>query len=347
MTAVLAGMLGAGAPASASAPAGPSSRLSAPEGVEGLSPYVGQVSCDPVAKPGTSALAAMVLAHYKAGRNGGISRDCSVGGTSEHKDGRAWDWMLDAANPADAAVAESFLQWLTAPGPDGQPGYNARRLGVMYVIWNRSTWATYRSSPSWQPYTGANPHTDHIHISLSWSGAMGRTSWWTGQRSATDYGPCVPFAGWGAQPYAGPNHQKCPSPASTSPLPAGYYKAGYSPTIYEVTATGRRPVTYQQWAGAGFPAPRPTPTDYVRYPWSPAVYAVTFWPGAWQWDAVGYTQWQAAGFPGVRHAGWIDGSRIVRYGDTPELHLEGRDGSRHTLTHAEWQATGFRWFTVL
>ena len=50
----------------------------------------------------------------------------------------------------------------------------------MYVIWNKHSWNAYDRTPAWVPYTGANPHTDHIHISLSWDGALKRTSFWTG-----------------------------------------------------------------------------------------------------------------------------------------------------------------------
>ncbi|WP_425560283.1 LGFP repeat-containing protein, partial [Kineococcus glutinatus] len=32
----------------------------------------------------------------------------------------------------------------------------------------------------WQPYTGSNPHTDHVHVSLTRRGGRAETSWWTG-----------------------------------------------------------------------------------------------------------------------------------------------------------------------
>ena len=69
----------------------------------------------------------------------------------------------------------------------------AARLGIMYVIYNRKIWASY--SPGWRDYTGADPHTSHIHISLSWNGARGHTSFWTGRTWALDYGACQVFAG--------------------------------------------------------------------------------------------------------------------------------------------------------
>jgi peptidoglycan hydrolase-like protein with peptidoglycan-binding domain len=34
-----------------------------------------------------------------------------------------------------------------------------------YVIWNRRIWNP-SISPDWRPYTGSNPHTHHVHISV-------------------------------------------------------------------------------------------------------------------------------------------------------------------------------------
>jgi hypothetical protein len=180
----LTGAVAALAPAAQAASAsGPTAPAAAPARIEGFARYVGQNNCDPVAKPGTTALAEMVLAYYGTGRDGGISRDCSIGERSEHKEGRAWDWMVNVADPVERATAEEFLAWLTAKGPDGKAAYNARRLGVMYLIWNQRIWLASRADRGWLPYDGSSPHTDHIHVSLSWSGAMKQTSWWTGVRA--------------------------------------------------------------------------------------------------------------------------------------------------------------------
>lgn len=55
----------------------------------------------------------------------------------------------------------------------------ARRMGIMYVIWNHQIWSPGPDS-TWRAYTGTNPHTDHVHISLSWAGARAETSFWSG-----------------------------------------------------------------------------------------------------------------------------------------------------------------------
>lgn len=188
-----------------------------------LSPYRGQVSCDPVAKSGTVALARMVVATYGVGSTSGITRSCSSGGASEHKEGRAWDWMLSAADPAQRAIADRFLQWLTGPDGDGVAAGNARRLGIMYAIWNGRVWKSYRANDSqgsgWETYSGSSPHTDHIHISLSWDGAYQRTSWWTGKAiTQHDIGPCRVYVGEPAPPYSGPRYTPCPPPVERWPI---------------------------------------------------------------------------------------------------------------------------------
>lgn len=37
---------------------------------------------------------------------------------------------------------------------------------IKYVIWNRQIWSRSRASEGWRPYTGSNPHTRHMHVSV-------------------------------------------------------------------------------------------------------------------------------------------------------------------------------------
>jgi hypothetical protein len=71
------------------------------------------------------------------------------------------------------------LNWLLATDQYNNKHAMARRLGIMYIIWNRQIWASSRASEGWRPYTRDNPHTDHIHFSFSWAGARRQTTWWT------------------------------------------------------------------------------------------------------------------------------------------------------------------------
>src|SRR3954452_5714603 len=57
----------------------------------------------------------------------------------------------------------------------------ARRYGIMYMIFNHKIWGSYNAAAGWRDYTGPNPHTDHIHVSFGWPGALEQTSYWTGR----------------------------------------------------------------------------------------------------------------------------------------------------------------------
>lgn len=134
--------------------------------------------CDATAKPGTVALRAWLVDAFGEPKSPGVQnilRDCSVGSPSEHWEGRAYDFMVQ-----DLDQGQQIVDALTASDQDGNPNALARRAGVMYMIFNERMWRAYQQGDlppgSWGPYTGPNPHTDHVHISLGWPGAMGGTS---------------------------------------------------------------------------------------------------------------------------------------------------------------------------
>lgn len=183
-------------------PTGLTSTVALPETLDPKSPYLPQTSCSPVDLPGTVKLRDLVLATYGQGGRGNISRGCTEG-ISEHSEGRAWDWMIDPQDDDQTAAAADFLAWVTR-----KDGENARRLGIMYVIYNKKIWSIYRSAEGWRPNSG---HTDHIHISLSWNGARGSVSFWTGKVGAIDYGPCVRFRGTYAALSGSARAKVCPA----------------------------------------------------------------------------------------------------------------------------------------
>ncbi len=156
--------------------------------------YDGAHTCNPPFKPGVVAFRALVLAAYP-GTSGAGERSCS-GGSSEHHEGRALDWMVDASDPVERGYAEDLIDWLLAPDEYGNPNANARRFGIMYMIWNREVWKAYDPDDGWQDYTGSNPHVDHIHFSFSWPGARAETTWTTGQDAGQRYDEARPAATW-------------------------------------------------------------------------------------------------------------------------------------------------------
>lgn len=150
----------------------------------------------------------------------------------------------------------------------------------------------------------------------------------------------LPRRGTPAPPQPGP-----PQPPSAT----AYYKTPHAAAVYAVDAGARtvRAISFEEWARAGYPAPAPAPTDFVKYPWSPTIYAVTFWfpnQEAWQWDQLGFEQWSLAGFPAPRTAGWIADSYYYKWATADELFVEGRDGVNHKMTYQEWADSGFRPF---
>jgi peptidoglycan hydrolase-like protein with peptidoglycan-binding domain len=178
-----------------------------PKAVDMISPYIAQDSCDPVAKPGVTAFMKLILATYKTGFSDGIVRACNIGATSEHKEGRAWDWAIPD-NKTDHATAQHVVNLLVK-----DKGALARRFGIEYIIWNRHIWGVYRMSDGWRPYSGESAHTDHVHFSFSWDGAEKRTSWWTGTDvTVADQGPCRPYAGQPAPLYTTRHTSYCATP---------------------------------------------------------------------------------------------------------------------------------------
>jgi hypothetical protein len=159
------------------------------DGIDGYAQYDPQATCDATAKPGVSDFRTLVLARHSATRSAGITRNCSIGGMSEHKEGRAWDWSVNVNRSSEKAAAEDIISWLLASDSAGRKHAMARRMGVMYIIWDRKIWASYRANDGWRAYNGAKPHTDHVHISFSWAGALRRTSYWTGVPIATGFSP--------------------------------------------------------------------------------------------------------------------------------------------------------------
>jgi hypothetical protein len=161
-----------------------------------VEPYAGyqpQTACAPKAKPGTLELRRWVVKVHGGGY-GAISRACRGSSVSEHKEGRALDWTLNAARAGDRARATRFLNRIFATGPSGEPAELARRMGVMYVIWSDRIYASYdrfaprayRSSSCKRLATCSKTlrHRDHMHISLTRGGGLGRTSWYDGRVSA-------------------------------------------------------------------------------------------------------------------------------------------------------------------
>lgn len=158
--------------------------------IEGYASYQPQTKCSPKAKPGTLELGRW-LVKRQGGGFGGVSRSCESGGTSEHKEGRAFDWRLDATKKADRQRAAAFLALVKKTDKAGNTDARARRMGIMYIIWNDHMYAAWdgferedylsSSCTTKQKCSTTLRHRDNLHVSLSRPGGKGATSWYEGK----------------------------------------------------------------------------------------------------------------------------------------------------------------------
>lgn len=158
-------------------------------GLEDLADYQPEKRCSPRAKPGAEHLAAWLVRTY-GGRRGRIGSACTDA-ISEHQEGRAIDWGNDATTRAGRQRVTEFLRDVLAEDHRDRPAAKARRMGVMYVIWDDEMYAAWRGFEP-EPYLSSScrkvtkcsktlRHRDHVHISLTRQGGFGNTSWFEGR----------------------------------------------------------------------------------------------------------------------------------------------------------------------
>jgi hypothetical protein len=166
--------------------------------------------CQKGARPGTKALAKW-LDKTVRGENWGIYR-CELwdkGSASLHAEGRALDWRLDVAKPAEKQDAKRVISMLLAPDSAGRPAALARRMGIQEIIWDCRYWGGYSSvigATTLTKYSACKKgvdkttaHRNHVHFGLNKRGAMKQTSWWTRVAPPPEYQEGVgspPSAQW-------------------------------------------------------------------------------------------------------------------------------------------------------
>ena len=90
--------------------------------MEAYSSYQPQTKCSAYAKPGAKALASLGVATYGGRPGPDRAGRAPVASVSEHKEGRAVDWMLNAKSATDRARASRFLDaGLRRPAPRRAP----------------------------------------------------------------------------------------------------------------------------------------------------------------------------------------------------------------------------------
>jgi hypothetical protein len=188
--------------------------------VDPYAPYQPQSTCSPHAKPGTLRLSRWLQRTYPGSGSLGISRSCHDGGVSEHKEGRAFDWAVDVHSARDRGYVRDFLHRLFATDRHGDTDALARRMGIMYLIWNDHIYASYygfrarryRPCATLSACSDTLRHRNHVHISLSRAGGAGRTSWYTGSSTTPTPTPSPP-------PKPSPPKPSPPKPSPPEPSP--------------------------------------------------------------------------------------------------------------------------------
>lgn len=113
---------------------------------------------------GADALMDWAVGDYGQGAyNLGIynCRGTGSGSRSVHGEGRAIDvGFRGVANPAGTRLLNTLLPHVGA-------------LGIQLIIWNRRMYSA--RYPGGTRYTGVSPHTDHLHIEITWNAANNLT----------------------------------------------------------------------------------------------------------------------------------------------------------------------------
>ncbi|HJX78546.1 hypothetical protein [Glutamicibacter sp.] len=128
--------------------------------------YVGAKTCTTDPRSGAKGAMAWFLAAYKnmGAQNSGIFNCRPVRGSTRtnslHGEWRAVDFGLKWAS--DIPKYQEFAEQLRL---------NSKELGIQCIIFNRKIFSGGYKNKGWYTYTGVNPHTDHLHVELTWAAA--------------------------------------------------------------------------------------------------------------------------------------------------------------------------------
>lgn len=176
-----------------------------------------QVACYAGELPGVAQFRDMLLTTFPRAQESlgtyNITRGCNVPGISEHEEGRALDWEAHVNDRRQDTQARQLLHWLTRHN-----GYQAKRLGIMYMIYDQHIWGQYNQRWRWMSDRGGitDNHKDHVHFSFTWNGALQRAAYWSGQARRVHHGPCSRYRGH----FASLNVQRLANRSRTGSCPA-------------------------------------------------------------------------------------------------------------------------------
>lgn len=124
-----------------------------------FAPWQAASRCTGAATPGARALMKWALDTHPEATNLGIYCCRNVRGSASemscHAEGRASDVGFPGrGNPAGHRLVQQLRP-------------HAAELGVQAIIFDRTIWSAKSPGPAGRPYTGANPHYDHVHVELT------------------------------------------------------------------------------------------------------------------------------------------------------------------------------------
>jgi hypothetical protein len=111
-------------------------------------------------------------------------------------------------NNANVVCARDFTH---DPGSGADMDRISRRIvailppALKYIIWDRRIWSRSRAADGWRPYSGSNPHTRHMHVSVG-EGPDGHST-----------GPYDDSSPWGLRASGG-TVQRPQKPAASQPI---------------------------------------------------------------------------------------------------------------------------------
>lgn len=144
-------------------PAEVSEAGSAPVPHDGAPPWDGGVNCAPGFTPGAAELGRRLrpmfgqiarVFGYECRPNTALPNE-----TSQHGTGRAIDLAIQLRDgDANNELGDPVANWLVM---------NSSRIGVQLIIWDHTVWVGRLTGTKHVPYTGPDPHIDHIHVELN------------------------------------------------------------------------------------------------------------------------------------------------------------------------------------
>lgn len=157
-------------------------------------PWVGESGCGGSFLAGTRLLQDWILTYFpQVPSIGGYSCRPINGNPnvmSVHATGRAIDVFIPTIDgEADNELGDPLANYLVE---------HVEELGIQLIIWDRWTWNPSRSpGDKSNPYTGAHPHHDHLHVELSVAAANMEVDWYNGPMDPPSLPACgtIPATG--------------------------------------------------------------------------------------------------------------------------------------------------------